>query len=454
MAPTPESDEHTSGPDDGPGDVQRRAPFSDNPDVGARGQRTRQAILDAALVAFKGSGYHDTSIASIAGHAGCSRVSFYQYFSDKDDLLSHLGTQVAVQVEASTQAMGTVGADRVGRDALRAWVVRHGEIYQRYEPVFRALQAATDGDDGLTEWTRRTRSRNAQRFRSHLEVDSLPPRRLDPLIDLLLATLTTTEDFASSLGEVVPGPYGSDQMAEVLTDVFHRALFGLVPGVNTAAANPPAPPCLPLAPAIAALTNSGARRSPTPMGQDTYDALLDAGERLLVARGYHAARVDDIVEDAGLSHGAFYRYFEHKEQLANVVAFRAMQGVSQAFTEIPAAGLDRAPRGPDADDEQAELQAMRAWLRRYNEAYTAATAMIQVWIDANRRHPQLSGESAAILDWARQRMCGFLGDRGFGDPEREALVLVALLSTFGRHERDSAMVDTAARFVQRGFLGR
>jgi AcrR family transcriptional regulator len=36
----------------------RRAPFSDNPQVGARGQRTQQRILDAALRVFGEEGYH------------------------------------------------------------------------------------------------------------------------------------------------------------------------------------------------------------------------------------------------------------------------------------------------------------------------------------------------------------------------------------------------------------
>src|SRR4051794_10958669 len=62
----------------------RRAPFSDNPTVGVRGQRTQQRILDAALRVFGDDGYHQCSIDRIAKRAGCSRVSFYQYFSGKE----------------------------------------------------------------------------------------------------------------------------------------------------------------------------------------------------------------------------------------------------------------------------------------------------------------------------------------------------------------------------------
>src|SRR5262249_14247391 len=76
-------------PGGGPAAV-RRAPFSDNPRVGARGQRTQQRILDAALRAFGEKGYHGCSIDRITKLARCSRVSFYQYFASKEDVFQHL----------------------------------------------------------------------------------------------------------------------------------------------------------------------------------------------------------------------------------------------------------------------------------------------------------------------------------------------------------------------------
>ena len=62
---------------DGESDVVvRRAPFSDNPRVGARGQRTQQRIVDAALRVFGEVGYHQCGVALITELAGCSRASF------------------------------------------------------------------------------------------------------------------------------------------------------------------------------------------------------------------------------------------------------------------------------------------------------------------------------------------------------------------------------------------
>src|SRR5690242_12985719 len=119
-----------------PGSVVRRAPFSDNPTVGARGQRTQQRILDAALRVFGEEGYHQTSIDRVAKRAGCSRVSFYQYFSSKEDVFRHLTGQVARQIYASTEALDPLTPDADGWASLHGWVERYCDIYERYEPVF------------------------------------------------------------------------------------------------------------------------------------------------------------------------------------------------------------------------------------------------------------------------------------------------------------------------------
>ena len=96
--------------------ITRRAPFSDNPNVGVRGQRTQQRILDAAMRVFAEDGYHTCSIDRIAQEAECSRASFYQYFSSKEDVFLRLTGQVARQLIAATEALGPLTPE-VGRDA-------------------------------------------------------------------------------------------------------------------------------------------------------------------------------------------------------------------------------------------------------------------------------------------------------------------------------------------------
>jgi AcrR family transcriptional regulator len=55
-----------------------------------RSERSRTAILDAALEMFSHQGYRATSIRDIAGKAGVSTGSVYHHFRDKEALFSTL----------------------------------------------------------------------------------------------------------------------------------------------------------------------------------------------------------------------------------------------------------------------------------------------------------------------------------------------------------------------------
>src|SRR5258706_4968023 len=47
----------------------------------------------------------------------------------------------------------------------------------------------------------------------------------------------------------------------------------------------------------------------------TRTRLLDAAEKVFVDRGFHAASVDEVAEEAGYSKGAVYSNFENKDEL-------------------------------------------------------------------------------------------------------------------------------------------
>lgn len=59
----------------------------------------------------------------------------------------------------------------------------------------------------------------------------------------------------------------------------------------------------------------------------TYEALLEAAARVFAKRGFDAAQTPEIAAEAGVSTGAFYRYFDDKRQV---------------FIEVMAAHLRRA----------------------------------------------------------------------------------------------------------------
>ena len=111
-APNPERPTNpVTGKPGSDGAPSRRAPFSDNPTIGARGLRTQMQILDAAVRAFDESGYDRATLDRIGQLVGCSRVTIYQYFSGKDDIFRHLARQVDRQIVASMEALEPITPD-------------------------------------------------------------------------------------------------------------------------------------------------------------------------------------------------------------------------------------------------------------------------------------------------------------------------------------------------------
>jgi AcrR family transcriptional regulator len=420
--------------------VTRRAPFSDNPRVGARGQRTRQRILDAALQLFGDEGFQQCSIARISERANCSRVSFYQYFSGKDDVFSSLAGQVSRQISASTEAIDPLTADAAGWEGLRAWVGRYGDIHARYGPIFRALPGALEEDDGLHTGAARLRDQSVARIRSKLSTSDLPPRQLDPLLALLISCLARTLDDAASLRAVAPPDYSRERVEVAFTDIMHRSLFGRN-AVNVHAGTAPRPPRVEFSDVVYDMLEKEESIQAGTARRAAMKALVDNGRDVFVERGYHATRVDDLAAAAGVSHGVFYRYFDNKNQLAIVLTVHAMRAVADTFVAIP-------------ELSSTSGSELRRWLRRYNRAQSGEAAMIRVWVDAAQEDARLRSLSGSALDWGRRRMVRVLGSRGFGDVDIDAVVMVALLGAFGAQKRAAGTVDAAALIVERGLFGR
>jgi AcrR family transcriptional regulator len=327
---------------------------------------------------------------------------------------------------------------------LRAWVERHADIYGRYEPVFDAFPAAFESDDAIASGSARWGLRAVSRIRSRI-VPAIPPRELDPLVLALLECVTRTHDVARILRSAAPGHYAEARVGDALADVMHRSLFGLRADVNVHEPASRRPPILrfdpvlrdAFAPAPAPELGSGGRR--------TRDALLEAGRKAFVERGYHRTSIADVTDAADVSRAAFYRYFENKDELARAVTTQAMRTVSQVLAELPVSATTGGAAG---------AAALRSWLRRYNRTQAGEAAMLRVWVDAALQDAALRANTAAALDWGRRTVAPFLAPRGFGDVDTECVVLIALLSAFGARKRSPTEMGAAALVIERGLLGR
>jgi AcrR family transcriptional regulator len=422
----------------------RRAPFSDNPTVGNRGQRTQQRILDAALAVFGEEGYHQASVGRIAERAGCSRVSFYQYFSKKEDVFSHLAGQVVRQVSASVEALDTITPDAAGWATVREWVARYADIFERYEPVFHAYSMAAEDAEAIAAMRSQAGVRNVSRIHSKIVGASLPGRELDAMIGLLLEAGSRAYYNAEILRRLEPDVFPRDRVEDALADVMHRCFFGLLTDVNVHVGDYAPVHDITFDPAMPDVVEPPENAAGlTEVTRGTLESMLASGVDVFVTRGYHGTRVDDIVAAAGLSHGAFYGYFRNKAHFARTLVLQAMEPLSETLAAIPSADEPGRPTRGE----------LRAWLRTYNAVQVSEAAIILVWIDATLHEPELVVDAAAAVDWGRRRLSHFLHARSFGDHEAEAVVLMAVLDAFGARPRHAG-TDATAQIIERGLLGR
>jgi len=99
--------------------------------------------------------------------------------------------------------------------------------------------------------------------------------------------------------------------------------------------------------------------------------LLDAGVSVFATRGYHAARVDDIVKLANTSHGTFYLYFSNKEDLFRALAEEVGDALERLAESLPAVR-------PDGDGRAA----LRGWISDFADLYDHYGPVVRAWTEA------------------------------------------------------------------------
>jgi AcrR family transcriptional regulator len=91
---------------------------------------------------------------------------------------------------------------------------------------------------------------------------------------------------------------------------------------------------------------------------DKRRVLLEAAVHVFARRGYHASRVGDIAEEAGVAHGLLYHYFSSKDEVLETI-FR------ETWTELLAAVRDVEESGAPAREQIRQVAAilLRSWRR-------------------------------------------------------------------------------------------
>ena len=160
-------------------------------------------------------------------------------------------------------------------------------------------------------------------------------------------------------------------------------------------------------------------------GKKTMRKLLDAAMTVLDKRGYHAARVDDIVKVARTSHGTFYLYFANKEDL-----FRAL--LTDVAEEVAALSETLGPITPD----EAGYRELRGWLGRFSELYVHYGPVIRAWTEAEVEGDDVGRMGEQVLTTVVTALIGRISEANDTahsnhgadfDPQVAALATVAMI---------------------------
>jgi len=155
-------------------------------------------------------------------------------------------------------------------------------------------------------------------------------------------------------------------------------------------------------------------------GRATRARLLEAAVPALADHGFHAARVDDVVRLAGVSHGTFYLYFANKEDL-----FRALAEQCADDAAVLAASLGEVPTGAEGHE------ALRSWLGDFFGFYRRYGVVIRAWAENQ------------VID----RELARLGVASFGriaDTLRQSIAIAVLPPRSGRARRGTRATTEAA----------
>jgi AcrR family transcriptional regulator len=176
--------------------------------------------------------------------------------------------------------------------------------------------------------------------------------------------------------------------------------------------------------------------------------LLDAAMVVFARRGYHAARVDDIVKVARTSHGTFYLYFSNKEDL-----LRAL--VSEAGEVVTALDSALGPVDPGPDG----WLALRGWMERFSTEWQRYAPVLRAWTDLIMSDVQLTAQAHEAASGVASTLARRIAEADPGpgiEPNAAAEAVIAMvdrfhyLRQFAGEPVDEEALDTLTTLVHKG----
>lgn len=123
----------------------------------------------------------------------------------------------------------------------------------------------------------------------------------------------------------------------------------------------------------------------------TKEKLLDAAQRLMLAKGFPATTVEEICETAGLTKGSFFHYFESKDDLGKAVLDR--------YAERGLGALDTASFRRQSDPLKRIIASIDFWIDRINDPSTECGCLLGNFAqELSDTHPTIRAQCVQYFD--------------------------------------------------------
>ena len=433
-----------------------------SPTIGARGARTRQTIVEAALQLFEEQGFHNTSVDEIAGSVGLSRAALYQYFANKNEIFIELLHESGSAMLRVVRRLGPVGPSPDGYSNLHWWLGEWAWVYDKYSTIYVQWANVETPETSLKPLISQFLDAYTRRLGERIR--AADPEGLEPeaAATILFALINRTNYYRHT---IAARGLSDDDLVDALATIIQLTLFPSTPAAVLHTADlersdegdsfgrPPSRA------GRSARVRVVAAPSPQSLDQRfaassakvrvTVRSLLDGGSRVFARLGFHLATVDDIVSEAGFARGTFYKYFADKQDLLITLAEECGEILPAMMSDFKAAV------SPGSSDT-----GLRDWLTSYIRFHRRYAGVFRVLLDQVSAASEVAalGERIAevVLDAFDEVLGGVRRDYPLS-VRAASLLLLALLERipdqlFGTGMEDEELADLLTTVITRGFL--
>jgi AcrR family transcriptional regulator len=154
---------------------------------------------------------------------------------------------------------------------------------------------------------------------------------------------------------------------------------------------------------------------------DRRQELLDAAVRVFARKGFRAARVGDIAEEAGVAHGLLYHYFRSKDEVLETIFRETWQRLVAETERIEASGVPL-------------REQLRRFARIYLGSWLATPELIGVLVREIARSPQVGRTVDEIGGVFRSLERMIDASRGRGEVRADCDATLAAWAVYGALE--------------------